>query len=34
MLPGDSAVTYHFKEKSSLGIMEGTYIIHEVKQAK
>lgn len=34
MLPGDSAVTYTFKEKSSFGMMEGTYIIHEVKAAK
>jgi len=31
MLQCDSAVTYTFKEKSSFGIMEGTYIIHEVK---
>jgi hypothetical protein len=31
MLPCDSAVTYTFKEKSSFGYMEGTYIIHEVK---
>jgi hypothetical protein len=31
MLPADSAVSYTFKEKSSFGYMEGTYIIHEVK---
>lgn len=28
----DSAETYEFKEKSSYGMMEGTYIIHEVKE--
>jgi hypothetical protein len=27
----DSAVTYSFKEKSTYGIAEGTYIIHEEK---
>lgn len=32
MLMGDSAVSYTFKEKSSFGVMEGTYIIHEVKK--
>jgi hypothetical protein len=31
MLQTDSAITYSFKEKSSYGLMEGTYIIHEVK---
>lgn len=31
MLATDSAVTYTFKEKSSFGMMEGTYIIHETK---
>lgn len=31
MLTTDSAVTYTFKEKSSFGMMEGTYIIHETK---
>jgi hypothetical protein len=32
MLATDSAITYTFKEKSSFGMMEGTYIIHEAKQ--
>jgi hypothetical protein len=31
MTATDSAVTYTFKEKSSFGMMEGTYIIREVK---
>lgn len=31
MSKADSAETYHFQEKSSFGIMEGTYIIHETK---
>jgi hypothetical protein len=31
MLSSDSAVTYTFKEKSSFGIMEGTYTIIETK---
>lgn len=31
MLPSDSAITYTFKEKSSFGMMEGTYVIHETK---
>lgn len=34
MLPGDSATTYTFKEESSYGVWEGTYIIHEVKLVK
>ncbi len=31
MTPQDSAITYTFKEKSSFGIMQGTYIITESK---
>ncbi len=31
MTDTDVAETYKFYEKSSLGVMEGTYIIHEVK---
>jgi hypothetical protein len=27
----DTAETYTFYEESSLGVMEGTYIVHEVK---
>lgn len=32
MLSTDSAVTYKFHEKSSYGIVEGTYIITEKKK--
>jgi len=31
MTDTDKAETYKFAEESSLGVMEGTYIIHEVK---
>ena len=31
MTDTDIAETYTFSEKSSLGVMEGTYIVHEVK---
>lgn len=31
MGPTDSAVTYKFKEKSTYGEWEGTFIIHETK---
>lgn len=32
MTEKDSAVTYKFSEKSKLGIVEGTYVIVEVKE--
>lgn len=31
MLATDSAISYTFKEESSFGVWEGTYIIHEKK---
>lgn len=31
MVATDSAVSYTFKEESSFGVWEGTYIIHELK---
>lgn len=32
MTPKDSAITYNFSEKSSFGVIEGTYIIIESKK--
>ena len=34
MLPSDSAEVYFFKENSSLGVWEGTFIINERKATK